>query len=152
MAALENPPIALFSFTFSGNSMASQYMLESQLSLLAPGQTTIPKGEKGYCGILNQEGMALLYKTQTQLHTAKATVKGELMPARTGAKKFPDGSQALCSWQNRVFNGVVVESDNSAAVGKFITTSSIILYEIDSETGQGWILTSKGSIYIVSGK
>ena len=153
MAAVAHPnipaglPLAYNSFNFHGESSASQYMMKEKLHLLAPGQITVPKGERGYWGVLNQQGMALLSTTKTSLHTAKGKLMGRLQIARTGGKTHSDGSVALCTWQNLTFQGREVET----ADPRLLTTSAVVLYELDKD-GKGWIRTVSGSIYIVLGE
>ena len=161
-----------------GNCFAAKYTKTKKYALLAAYQFTVPKHKNSYKHTLSKQGRALLKKTLAEVKfrdastiksriyenemscpsdpnincddKVKAKVTGTLIPERTGVKVLPNGEKELKTWQNLIFSGTIIECKDNTVIGKPLKTSYVVLYELDDK-GKGWILTSKGSIYIVDG-
>lgn len=146
------PPSADDVQAFIDLSTAATYALPGHIK--AAQQVTVHPGPRGYRGVLNATGEALLLETWRRLKDPaelRARLMGKICKSESGRMIEPGGAISLHSLENRTFQGTITETFGQAGrftVGKPLETSCLVLYEIDSK-GYGWGLTSTGSIYLL---
>lgn len=157
----EHPHINFASFTFSRGSHepASPYIRPEYHRYVAPGQVTVHRSADYWTvpvprhpgdDILTTEGRNLLAELRRRAveERPKAVIEGKFARTRTGAVIFPGVGGCLCTFNNLVLRGRVLDSaTRPETIGGPFQTSTIVMYDVDADYRLGFVVTESGSLY-----